>query len=75
MHCHNHHILTPGTYWAPTYPATIVTMGTNTIVTNIIVTKITITITPRDLLGSYLPGHTRVGRTYTSARRYTATAR
>jgi len=30
---------------------------------------------PRDLLASYLPGHTRVGRTYTSARRYTATAR
>jgi len=30
---------------------------------------------PRDLLGSCLPGHTRVGRTYTSARRYTATAR
>jgi len=30
---------------------------------------------PRDLLAPYLPGHTRVGRTYTSARRYTATAR
>ena len=29
----------------------------------------------RDLLAPWCPGHTRMGRTYSSARRYTATAR
>jgi len=30
---------------------------------------------PKDLLAPWCPGHTRMGRTYSSARRYTATAR